>query len=369
MLGEAQEPLHRKELSLKKTLATSLVVWVVLLMIASLAAPAVLADEAGSEGKKMPGWPLRWKATSPAIHEGDRYTLLMRNNTEEDQEAQVRTVIMDHRNHTNTDVIDEQLELAPGEEREFTAINDYGAANHFNTIIGSETEDLDLAVSVADLEGTETARFNDKAFLIQEGKGANGNGAKAKAKAEGHTHGEGFATSLPTALWDSARLSPLSLGVFAVAGFGLYAARRRWALGDTGRLTGPFLLPPAWKAAAVGGLALSAALHIGLAPAHFEEAFVQGAFFCAAGVIAAIVAASILVWPSRLLYLAGVGISLALVVLWAVFQLVPPPGSETAEAIDLVGLLTKATELVAAIGCTVLWFRSRHTHHPWTTNP
>ena len=135
---------------MKKTLATSLVVWVVLLMIASLAAPAVLADEADSEGKKMPGWPLRWKATSPAIHEGDRYTLLMRNNAEEDQEAQVRTVIMDHRNHTNTDVIDEQLELAPGEEREFTAINDYGAANHFNTIIGSETEDLDLAVSVAD---------------------------------------------------------------------------------------------------------------------------------------------------------------------------------------------------------------------------
>jgi hypothetical protein len=160
----------------------------------------VLADEAGSGGKKMPGWPLRWKATSPAIHEGDRYTLLMRNNTEQDQEAQVRTVIMDHSNHTNTDVINEQLELAPGEEREFTATNDYGTANHFNTIIGSETEDLDLAVSVADSEGTETARFNDKAFLIQEGKGANGNSAKAKAEAEGHTHNEGFATSLSTAL-------------------------------------------------------------------------------------------------------------------------------------------------------------------------
>jgi hypothetical protein len=369
VLGEAQKPLRRKELSLKKTLATSLVVWVVLLMIAPLAAPAVLADEAGSGDKKMPGWPLRWKATSPAIHEGDRYTLLMRNNTKEDQEAQVRTVIMDHSNHTNTNVIDEQLELAPGEERKFTAINDYGTANHFNTIIGSETEDLDLAVSVADSEGTETARFNDKAFLMQEGKGANGNGAKAKAEAEGHAHGEGFATSLPTALWDIARLSPLSLGVFAVAGFGLYAARRRWALGTTGRLTGPFVLPPVWKAAAVGGLALSAALHIGLAPAHFEEAFVQGAFFCAAGVIAAIVAAGILTWPSRLVYLAGVGISLALVVLWAVFQLVPPPGSETAEAIDLVGLFTKVTELVAAIGCTVLWFRSRRTHHPRTTNP
>jgi len=49
-------------------------------------------------------------------------------------------------------------------------------------------------------------------------------------------------------------------------------------------------------------------------------------------------------------------------VLWAVFQFVPPPGSETAEAIDFVGLFTKATELVAATACAVLWFRSRRTY-------
>lgn len=331
-------------------------------------APAVLADEPGSGKNKMPGWPLRWKATSPAIHEGDRYTLLIKNTTEEDQEAQVRTVIMDHSTHTNTDVIDEQVKLTPGEGREFTATNDYGSANHFNTIVGSETRDLDLAVSVTDSEGTETARFNDRAFLIQEGKGAKGNGAKAKAESKGHSHDEEFAASVPAALWDTARLSSLSLGVFAVAGFGLYAARRRSALAATGSLAGTFVLPPVWKAAAVGGLALSAALHIGLAPAHFTEAPVQGIFFSAAGVSAAIVAAGILVWPSRLVYLAGVGISLALVVLWAVFLLVPPPGAETAEAVDLIGVLTKATELVAATACAVLWFRSRRTYHAnWET--
>jgi hypothetical protein len=345
---------------LKSRLTLILVAVGVLLVIV---APAVLADEPGGGGKKMPGWPLRWKATSPAIHEGDRYTLVMKNTTEEDQEAQVRTVIMDHRNHTNTDVVDERVELAPGEEREFTATNDYGTANHFNTIVGSETRDLDLAVSVTDSEGTETARFNDGAFLIQEGKGAKGNGAKAKADSTGHSHNEEFAASVPAALWDTARLSPLSLGIFAVAGFGLYAARRRWALAATGSLAGPFVLPPVWKAAAVCGLALSAALHIGLAPAHFEEAPVQGVFFSAAGVSAAVVTAAILAWPSRLVYLAGVAISLALVVLWAVFLLVPPPGSEAAEAIDLVGLFTKATELVAATGCAMLWFRSRGAHH------
>ena len=322
-------------------------------------APAVLADEPSVGKGKMAGMPFHWKATSPAIHEEDRYTLVMKNTTEEEQEARVRTVIMDHGNHTNTDVIDEQVELAPGEEREFTAANDYGDANHFNTIIGSETRDLDLAVSVTDSAGEETARFNDKAFLVQEGQ--RGNGAKAKAEAEGHTHGEeGFVASVPAALWDTARLSPLSLGVFAVAGFGLYAARRRSTLSGS-ELTEPSILPSLWKAVAVGGLALSAALHIGLAPVHFEEAFVQGVFFSIAGVAAAIVAASILAWPSRMVYLAGAGISLALLVLWAAFLLVPPPGSEAAEAVELVGLFTKATELVAATACTVLWLRSRRT--------
>jgi hypothetical protein len=323
-------------------------------------APAVLADEPSVGKGKMAGMPFRWKATSPAIHEGDRYTLVMKNTTEEEQEARVRTVIMDHGNHTNTDVIDEQVKLAPGEERELTATNDYGDANHFNTIIGSETRDLDLAVSVTDSAGEETARFNDKAFLVQEGQRGNGAKAKAKAGAEGHTHGEGFVASMPAALWDTARLSPLSLGVFAVAGFGLYAARRRSTSTGSG-LTEPSILPPLWKAAAVGGLALSAALHIGLAPVHFEEAFVQGVFFSIAGVAAATVAAGILAWPSRLVYLAGAGISLALLVLWVAFLLVPPPGSEAAEAVDLVGLFTKATELVAATACTVLWLRSRRT--------
>src|SRR5919107_6358316 len=144
--------------------------------------PAVLADEPSVAKGKMGGMTFRWKETWPAIHEGDRYSLVMKNTTEEEQEARVRTVIMDHGNHTNTDVLDEQVELAPGEEREFTASNDYGDANHFNTIIGSETQDLDLAVSVTDSAGEETARFTDKAFLIQEGQ--KGNGAKAKAESK-----------------------------------------------------------------------------------------------------------------------------------------------------------------------------------------
>ncbi len=340
-----------------RSLVVPLAILMVLGVLLGTAAPA-LADDAGSgqqkNGKqKMAGLPIRWKATSPAIHEGDRYTLLVTNTSGEAQQAHIRTVIMDHANRTNTDVVDERVELAPGEERELTAVNDYGDANHFNTIIGSETQDLALAVSVTDSAGTETTRFNERAFLAQEGK-AKGNGAKASK----HTHDEGFMASVPAALRDTARLSPFSLGVFAVAGFGLYAIRRRWAW------AGPIALPPVWRAAAVGGLALSAALHIGLAPVHFREAIVQGVFFSVAGVISALVAAAILAWPSRLTYLAGGGISLVLISLWAVFLLVPPPGSETAEAVNLVGLLTKATELAAVTACAVLWFRAHRIGQP-----
>jgi hypothetical protein len=333
-----------------------MVIVMVLVILLGAAAPA-LADEPG--GKKMPGWSVRWKATSPAIHEGDQYTLLMTNTSEEVQEARVRTVIMDHSNHINTDVVDEQVELAPGEEREFTAVNDYGVANHFNTIIGSETRDLGLAVSVVDAEGTETARFNEKAFLAQEGKAKGGAKGKA-AEAHGHAHDGGFA-----ALADTARLAPLSLGVLATTGLGLYAVRRRRAWGiTTGERAETVVLSTAWRTAAVGGLALSAAIHIGLTPAHFEEAAIQGVFFCAAGVMEAIIAAVILVWPSRLAYLAGAALSLALIALWAVFLLVPPPGAEAAEAVDLVGSFTKVTELVAAIACIALWFRTRRNHEP-----
>ncbi len=337
---------------MKRGLMAILVVSVALL---GTVAPA-FADEAGGGGKnKMPGMPFRWKATSPSTHEGDRYTLLVTNTSEEVQEAQVRTVIMDHP-ETNTTMVEERIELEPGEEREFTADNDYGTAEHFNTVIGSETQDLELAVSIVDAAGTETARFKQAAFQVQQGK-AKGKGATVNK----HSHDESFAIFVPTAFRDAARLSPLSLGVLAVAGTGLFVARRRWAwAGPTsGGLAGPVVLPPFWKAAAVGGLALSAVLHVGLAPAHFEEATAQGVFFYTAGATAAVLAAAILAWPSRLAYLAGAGVSLALIALWAVFLLVPPPGSEATSTVDLVGLVTKATELLAANACLVLWFRAR----------
>jgi uncharacterized protein (DUF305 family) len=161
---------------------------------------------------------------------------------------------------------------------------------------------------------------------------------------------------LSEVLPDTARLAPLPLAVFAMAWLCLDALRRR--LTRT-RLADPFIPSSLWRMAAVGGLLASAALHAGLAPPHFEEASIHGVFFAAASAVAAIVAATILAWPSRPAYIAGAGVALALIVLWAVFRLVPPPGTGVVEEVDPVGLLTKATELVAITTCTALWFWSR----------
>jgi hypothetical protein len=146
---------------------------------------------AGHGQAKGAGFPVRWTATSPAIHQGDQYTLDVTNTGDEAQRVRVRAQIMDHRAHENTVVINGPLELEPGEERKFTATNDYGDANHFQTGIRSEMQDLDLTVTVTDSAGNETARFNQEAFLIREGRGAGGKNKGGKGRDTGVNEGGG----------------------------------------------------------------------------------------------------------------------------------------------------------------------------------
>lgn len=110
-----------------------------------------------------------WSATSPATHQGDQYRLVVTNTGAAPQLVLVGTLIMDHRAHENSFVITEEVELAAGQERTFSARNDYGTANHFSTYIGTETQDVTLAVTLVDSAGTETARFNEKAFMTKDG--------------------------------------------------------------------------------------------------------------------------------------------------------------------------------------------------------
>lgn len=170
---------------------------------------------------------------------------------------------------------------------------------------------------------------------------------------------------LAEALRNTARLGLLPLAVLAGAWLGIDAVRRRRAWAGP---TEPVAPSPVWRLVAVVALAASAALHVGLAPAHFEEAISHGVFFSAAGIALAVTAAAILAWPSRSAYMAGAGISFALIVLWVVFRLVPPPGAETAEDVDLVGLLTKAAEVMALIACAISWFRVRHVRRQGVVN-
>ncbi|MBV9455076.1 MAG: DUF305 domain-containing protein [Rubrobacter sp.] len=198
---------------------------------------------------------------------------------------------------------------------------------------------------------------------------------------------EGFTASLPTTFRDTARLMPLPLAILAAAWLVLGEMYGRQVRAG---LTEKHPVPPlGWRIAAAGGLITSAALHIGIAPARFEDptltgipfvsvagvvvwaSTIHGVFFCIAGVATAITAAAILAWPSRRIHLAGACISGMLIVLWAVLRLVPPPGTEAPEAVDLVGSLTKAAELVAMVVCAVLCFwptrvgRSEYSQPRW----
>ncbi len=144
--------------SLVSGIAAVLVVPVLAVALGFLAADSAQAG---------PGLPVKWKATSPATNPGDQYSLIVTNTGDEAQPVNVNATIMDHRAKVNTPLVREQLELAPGEERELTAVNDYGTATHIMTRLGSETQDIGLSVKLADSSGKETARYDQGAFWIQ----------------------------------------------------------------------------------------------------------------------------------------------------------------------------------------------------------
>ena len=132
--------------------------------VAKPASPAALAQQAGMQ--------VAWRATSPATQPGDHYRLVLTNGSTP-QRVTVRTMIMDHANQVNTAVVQEDLRLAAGERRDLAAANEYGRANHFTTAVAAQTEDLQFQVTLKDSSGAETARFNERAFMVRKGGPAN----------------------------------------------------------------------------------------------------------------------------------------------------------------------------------------------------
>jgi hypothetical protein len=148
--------------------------WVLVGGIAAVLVVPVLAVTLGflapGQAQAGPGLPVKWKATSPATKSGDQYSLLLTNTSGKPQRVGANVAIKDHSTKTSTTMINKEVELAPGEEHELTAVNDYGRGMHFMTQLGSETQNLDLSVKLTDSSGKETAQYDQGAFLVQQGK-------------------------------------------------------------------------------------------------------------------------------------------------------------------------------------------------------
>jgi hypothetical protein len=157
------------------------------------------ASVPGSNGlpAAVQAFPYRWSATSPATHLGDTYTLILRNPGPEPVAGLVRTVIMDHARHHNELAVQGAFNLGPGETKEFSAANGYGTANHFSTHLATDAGKaamLSLTVTLRDAEGTETCRFNERAFMIrsrEEVRQQRQQTAEHSNEAEDHQHAEG----------------------------------------------------------------------------------------------------------------------------------------------------------------------------------
>lgn len=209
----------------------------------------------------------------------------------------------------------------------------------------------------AALVRTQQAEIEAMQDLLQRKSQPAVTGEPPLSAAEETEHGEheGFTASVPAVARDTLRVGPLALAIFALAWLNLDDTRRRrqWC----GAVAVDRLAPRAWQALAVGGLGASAVLHVGLAPEHFDAAFAYGLFFSISGGVLAAAAGAVLAWPSRAAYLVGLALGVALIGLYVLFRLVPPPGAAAPEEVDLVGLITKAAELAAVIACVILWLR------------
>ena len=70
---------------------------------------------------------------------------------------------------------------------------------------------------------------------------------------------------------------------------------------------------------------LAALIHLWVTPEHFEEWWGYGAFFLVAALAQALYAPLVVVWPTRIVLLAGIAGNLAIVVLYLLTRTVGIP--------------------------------------------
>ncbi|MGH9189129.1 MAG: hypothetical protein ACRD0Q_03710, partial [Acidimicrobiales bacterium] len=95
-------------------------------------------------------------------------------------------------------------------------------------------------------------------------------------------------------------------------------------------------------------------LHLVLAPVHLSEGTASGAFFVVAALAQLVMAAAVVAWPAPQALRAAGAFSVAMVVVYVVFRLIPAPGTDVPEDFDVIGLVTQALQLLAAAACFAL---------------
>lgn len=213
-----------------------------------------------------------------------------------------------------------------------------------------------LAQGIVAAQASEIAGMED---LLRRKGAPTPAGAAQGPHAAGGTGHDGFLSGITSAARSTLRLAPLAAGVVALAWLASDDARRRrrrWSAGDE-----PGVAPGAgrWPWVAGAGLALAGVLHLGLAPAHFDEAFAYGAFFAGAAVVQLALAPAVVALPSRSTAAAAGLTAGVLAIVYLAYRLVAPPGATEPETVDAVGLAVQILQLAVIAAGVAIVRRSR----------
>jgi hypothetical protein len=108
-----------------------------------------------------------WSSAPLPTHQGDTYTVVLKNTGTTAQKIYVRAVVVDRQAKDRTPLVSEEVTLDPGAEKTYTGKND-GTANGFVTRLLTETDSgLNVDVTVKDSAGQTTATFTQGAFWVQ----------------------------------------------------------------------------------------------------------------------------------------------------------------------------------------------------------
>lgn len=206
-----------------------------------------------------------------------------------------------------------------------------------------------LAAGIVAAQQSEIRGMQD--LLRRKGAPAGVTGVTVPHVLDGTSHDDGFFGGIAPAMRSTARLAPLAAGVLALAWLGADAWRRRrwWAVGSPSNGQSGH-----WRWAAGTALAVAGALHLGLAPSHFEEAYAYGAFFAAAAITQLALAPLVVVTPRPWVGRVAALSAAVLIAVYLAYRVVAPPGATERESFDAVGVTVQLAQLVVVVAGVAL---------------